>query len=421
MYNVGPDVLRQIVADNDEQQIKTSVLNKDYIAADVIETTAVIAKLLLMRWPHWNKPDVDLPNKTNTLFEQWIDACKEKGKLHRARLLVTWLTAIRGHYANYQIFLFNKRMWRSKEFLHFILKDNEAPPYLGVFLFNLFRQALGYSHTELHHMSKGEFDVFAPLFKTLLTTNVVWDWAARRKQSFYFYGGQTHTFLNSYDAFFNQPTSDSQYFNREAALRYDIGGGFNTSEVERLLGCSMISADIRGPNIRDYDDDIILRTVNPLSYNYCVADDHQREKFLNRQANVVWLPFDVYKDSFPDASSYAFTSTGFITSTVRPNFNVQNENKDMKGLGTLLTSFHGLARVMEKVVQGKDVDLFTLQRASGRIYKYKTVFIQWRGGKITRLTTTDDISQGLRWTPHALDQIYIAINPENPAYLKLLD
>ncbi|MBY0428520.1 MAG: hypothetical protein K2Q32_04795, partial [Alphaproteobacteria bacterium] len=163
---------------------------------------------------------------------------------------------------------------------------------------------------------------------------------------------------------------------------------------------------------------IIIRTVRTLGDNYCVADDNERNSFLERQAKISWLPFDVFNDSFPDASSYAFTSTGFITANPRASGDCKKAG--MKELGTLFTSFHGLARVMEKVIQGKDVDLFTLQKATGRVYKYRTVFIQWRAGKMVRLQTTNDISQSKRWGKASLDPIYSEISPENPYFLSLL-
>ncbi|MBY0428349.1 MAG: hypothetical protein K2Q32_03930, partial [Alphaproteobacteria bacterium] len=186
MYEVSPDALTKIIDDNDEQQVRTDALETNYLQTDVIEATIRVAKVLLLLWKGWDKPEVDFPNRTNTLMEQWIVACQANNQHHYARHLIKWLTAVRVPHAYYPIFLFNRNMWRSNEFLNFILTDNEAPPYLVVFLLNLFRQALGISHTQLHHMLNGKFTEFVPCYKELMTTNALWDWAARRKQSFFF-------------------------------------------------------------------------------------------------------------------------------------------------------------------------------------------------------------------------------------------
>ncbi len=416
---MDPSVFLSMVDDHDEHAVRSGALETNYLATDVVESASRIAKLLLMRWPDREQSEVDFPNRTNSLYEQWIDTCRRLGKAGRAYTLISWITSVRGDYVNYPIFLFNRNMWQCKKVLRFFLKDKEHPPYLAILFFNLFRQALGISHTELHHMSRGAFAEFTPLYKRLMTTDAVWDWAANRKQSFHFYGGQTNTILGGYDLVFNNKDVGMEFFNREAEARFDIGGGFNTSEIERLTQCRFTCADVRSPYLRDYDDDLVMRIAGAANRLW-IADDDTRHAFLERQDRVAWHPFDVYTDSFPDASSYAFVSTGFMTSTVRPSKVEARAKLRHSGLGGVSTSFHGLMRVMEKVAQGKDVDLFTLQRASGRVYKYKTVLLQWRGGRLTRLMTTDDIKHYVRWGKGGLDVTYAAINPENRYYLHLL-
>jgi hypothetical protein len=46
--------------------------------------------------------------------------------------------------------------------------------------------------------------------------------------------------------------------------------------------------------------------------------------------------------------------------------------------------------VLELVALGKRVDLFTIQRATSRVFHYKTCLLQWREGKLVRLMTTVD-------------------------------
>ena len=59
-------------------------------------------------------------------------------------------------------------------------------------------------------------------------------------------------------------------------------------------------------------------------------------------------------------------------------------------LGTLSTSVHAISRVLELVARGKSVDLLTVQRATSRMFRYKTCLLQWRDARLVRLVTTND-------------------------------
>ena len=137
---------------------------------------------------------------------------------------------------------------------------------------------------------------------------------------------------------------------------------------------------------------------------------------LARQSEVEYLKFDVLEDSFPtDVESYVIISAGFMTSTVRPTTRPQ-WMKHGAGAGHLAISVHAVERVIELVAQGKDVDLFAIQRATNRSYKYKTCFLQWRSGNLVRLTTTDDHDQKL-WSEERLQTLYRSIRPDNREFI----
>src|SRR5262249_23206697 len=152
------------------------------------------------------------------------------------------------------------------------------------------------------------------------------------------------------------------------------------------------------PRYEDYDAEICFQ-VHGTDGKRRIADGVTRDRFLARQRRVEYLPFNVMKDSFPDdADSYAIVSTGFITSTVRPEEKQAEWRAEPgAGVGHLGLSIHAIARVLDLVKNGKSVDLFTIQRASSRIYKYKTVLLQWREGRLLRLVTTNDELGSDRW------------------------
>ena len=150
------------------------------------------------------------------------------------------------------------------------------------------------------------------------------------------------------------------------------------------------------------------------------ADNTTRQAFLERQRAVVYLPFNVLSDSLPsNAESYGIVSTGFMTSTVRPHERQGGWKVRGAGLAHLGLSLHAVIRVVELAQKGKTVDLFTVQRASSRVFKYKTAFLAWRNGRLVDLITTTDNSRN-RWTRTALDAIRQRINPSFRRYCKFL-
>lgn len=417
MIALEPSVLASIVQKNDEQQVRQIALETDYSSLDLIEATRRIACLLLLGWPGQDISEADFPNKTHTPYEQWLDKLKAERKTAKARKLISWAVTYRNHHAFYPIFLYNRDMWATRRYFDDVLHEKDAPPYLSIMNFNIFRQMLGISHTRLHEMSKDKFTAFTPLYNRLMSENLFQEWKERRKCPLRFYGGHTNTTIGLYDDLFKIKDTGIEQFNASAQGCFDIGGGFCTSEINRCLGGNFVSADINGPSIRAYDDELVIRMMDTKTGKAIIADDLSRNTFLDRQDKVAWHPFDVFKDSFPDMSSYAFISTGFITSAVRANRDMRMQVRKT-GLGEIATSFHGIARIMEKVIQGKDVDFFSVQRASGRVYKYKTALLKWRRGRLVSLVTTDDTKHAQRWRDDALQKVYASIHPDNPFYDK---
>jgi hypothetical protein len=286
---------------------------------------------------------------------------------------------------------------------------------------NAFRQALGMSHDEIAALPLGGsgFKRTATVFNELLANEAMLDWFSRKRQPLRFYGGATNTILGLYDEIFRNAGTGLDRFNRGAQARYDLGGGFGTSEVERLMGVRFVSADIMSPRVEDYDPEICIQTISADGKRR-TADNTTRQAFLERQRAVVYLPFNVLSDSLPsNAESYGIVSTGFMTSTVRPHERQGGWKVRGAGLAHLGLSLHAVIRVVELAQKGKTVDLFTVQRASSRVFKYKTAFLAWRNGRLVDLITTTDNSRN-RWTRTALDAIRQRINPSFRRYCKFL-
>jgi hypothetical protein len=371
----------------------------------------------LLREPSYEQAEVQLVNNTDTLIEQLAERLMAEGQRYRAVMLSNWATASLGKIPLYALFLYNTRYGHSHEILERVLSGEQwAPPYLKLAVLNMLRQVVGLDHDQLHRFTSERLDHLAPWINRLfLERDAVFDWLERKRQPMRFYGGVTNTVVGMYDSLFADPETGATFIDRAAERCIDLGGGFMTCEIERLVGRRFVSADLMTPRLADYDPELILldQRTNSLMP---VADNATRQDYLARQDRVEHLHFNVFKDRFPtDASSYVIVSAGFMTSTLRAGKSGDPEVKAAR-LGTISTSVHAILRVMELVALGKSVDLFSIQRATSRMYRYKTCLLQWRAGRLERLMTTDD-QRSVGWR-RRFAQIG-SFHPDNPYFAKL--
>ncbi|PRQ09013.1 hypothetical protein [Enhygromyxa salina] len=405
--------MAEVAALNDEAKVRAEALATDYLTTSVPEATLRVAKLLLLREPTFARAEAQLHNRTNTRLELLVERFIAEGNRYRALMLSNWATASLGKLPLYALFLYNSGYGHSQEILeHVLTSERWAPPYLKLVLLNMLHQVLGLEHNHLHRLTVGRFERLAPWVNRLfLERDAVFEWMARKPQPVRFYGGVTNTVLGMYDDLFADPETGAALINRAAERCIDLGGGFNTSEIERLVGRSFVSADLMTPRMADYDSELIM--LDASAPRIPVANNAARQAFLARQDRVEHTRFDVFEDQFPtDASSYTIVSAGFMTSTLRAQ---PSENREVKTarLGTISTSVHAILRVMQLVALGKSVDLFTIQRATSRMYRHKTCLLQWRNGRLERVVTTVD-PRSASWRRRY--QEHRGFHPENPQF-----
>ena len=401
--------LERVVAGGDERALRARALEIDYRKSPRRSSALAVAAVLLHPPPSPSRVVQAESVVRGTAFGRWFTRLRRAGD-RRALVLLQWCTASRAPVALYPIRLYNEDFGDARRIFRMLLEqEKEPPPYLWLVVLNVLHARLGLSHTNLHRLVAGPFPELGRSLRLLFSDWRRWrDWLASKPQSLRFYGGATNTILGLYDDIFADARTGARRLNRRAQLRFDIGGGFDTSEIERLTRASFVSADIVSPVVEHYDPEIVIHVTGerqPLP-----ADDVTRAAHLARQRSVAHLPFDVLEDSFPrDAGSYAFVSAGFMTSTVRPLRNA----KSWRGtrLGHVALSAHAIHRVVEIAAAGKDVDLFTIQRATRRSYKYKTCLLQWREGRLVTLVTTDDPTERAL-APNSAYAISRAIDPD---------
>jgi hypothetical protein len=409
--------LAEVAEPQDEATVRAAVLDTDYRTTSVPESTLRVAKLLLLREPSYGGSEVRISNVHDTAIERLAQRLEAEGNIYRAVMLANWCTIRQGHIPNYALYLYNADYKHTRRILeHLLLGEKLAPPYIKLVLLNMLHQGLGLGHDQLHELTSQPFYRLVPWINRMFADDHVFGWLNDKRQPIRFYGGVTNTILGFYDPLFADPAVGTEFINRAAERRYDLGGGFNTAEIERLVGCSFVSADLMTPRMADHDPELIMLDCRTSKHGR-VATEAARREFFARQDRVEHLPFDVFKDSFPtDAGSYTIVSAGFLTSNLRPSSDYSAKIKGSR-LGTLATSMHALARVLELVALGKSVDLFTIQRATSRVFHYKTCLLQWREGKLVRLMTTVDprSTEWAKGSPHIA-----ALDPDKKRYSKFI-
>ena len=136
--------LASVAALNDEATVRSQATDTDYLTTDLRTSTLRVARVLLLRAPGWDQPEVDSANKTATLVERRIEALKAEGKKYRALILANGATASQSDLSMYTLFLYNARYRRSHEVLERLVTGEKwAPPYLRLVRSNILRQSGG--------------------------------------------------------------------------------------------------------------------------------------------------------------------------------------------------------------------------------------------------------------------------------------
>jgi hypothetical protein len=370
-----------------ESDLMARLLDLDFLSSAPEVATLYTATFLLRQAGELR---IEFPNVTKTNYENLIDSLKDEPSFQS---IILWTMVNSSDAGLYLIFLFNKGYKRSSEILNMMLRDDYkfSPVYMNNFLFNLMR-VFGLPHETLKKLirERDNIELWAPYLHRLCENpELVREFLKTKPKKIKFYGGETNTILNMYDPLISTNDVLSR-FNREADIYYDLGGGFGTPEIARLFKLPFISADINSPYVAEHDDKLVfLKDIGGKTR--VLLSPEERAAYVELLGKTRYLQFDVTKDDFPTKyGSYGIVSTGFLTSTVKPQIKNLKHMLPKRGTAHLVTAWLAFSRICRLAQLGKDVDLFTIQRATKKAYAYKTVYIKWRSGRVVDLTTTLD-------------------------------
>lgn len=353
-------------------------LDYDYRSGTAIDAAGMLARLLLFT-PEKNE-EIRLEPKHPRGFAEWYAQLPENKKRH----ISVWLyEAIEPKYLH-PFIQFDKNP-NIRVIFELFLSQNPYPPYLTITVLNLIRIIFGLSLDKMAEITSDDAAHMEWTDRLFNEPDKIRAWLAEPKpMELRYYTGATNTILGLYDYYVKQVYEDDDF---DAC--YDLGGGFSTSEIARLTGKTLISADLNPPDMTLLDARIVVKKA--MKGRFVALDEWEMTDYLERQAKVPWMKFDVATNSFPkDRDNYLITSTGFMTSTVRAADTLKAlccAEPILMSNNYMITSLMAMYRVIELVRAGKKVSLLTVNRATSRYYSFRVVWLKWKDGKITQFRT----------------------------------
>ena len=334
---------------------------------------------------------------TDVPFYKWMLSLPEKAQLP----LRNWIAPyVLNQFVAYFLWLYNKDYGHTRRICErMVTMSEDMPPYLSLVIFNALATRL--SASQINRLLLGPGTGWEPVLQELVGSDWFDTFLDSCTQPLRYYGGGTNTVLGMYDSYFQDKVSCGDGFNRDAECQYDLGGGFATSDLNRAGELNLTSCDILNPDFSQLDSRLIIRRMISGVRAALLLNDEEKRFHIERQREIKWHPWHVTDpDSSFDASyrSYAFTSTGFLTSTVRPIASKQDN------LTHADTSLFATFRIMELVDQGKDVSLFLIHRATLAHRVYKVIQLRFQKGTIVHKALVADRIDKSRLEQPAIDE-----------------
>lgn len=364
-----------------EQDFK-SALDFDYGNNHPLDGAIQLARILL----HSKGPNNLLihHSKHESQFDQWYDQLSKKEQI----TVSVWLVIANGEALWHPFVIFNTEP-KTQEIFELFLNEKPRPPYLTLLCLNLIKQIFGHSNDDMARITSDKLLLHEWHGKLFSDINRIVEWLKQTKRPLRYYSGNTNTILNRYDMFFKDISIHNDF-----EAYYDLGGGYNTSEINRIFGKDFTSLDIVHPLISNYDESLIIRKRISNILNVCL-NSQEMKQYLERQAAVKYMKFNASSQSIPDNfNSYVIASTGFMTSTVKLSKKMEQdwcEEKIEPSNRYTVTSIVAMYRVMELVAAGKHVQLVTLNRASSRLFSNRVVSIEWHNGKVIKSSIISNV------------------------------
>lgn len=193
-------------------------------------------------------------------------------------------------------------------------------------------------------------------------------------------GGDTNTIVGVYDWIRDDPELGFARVPTDCDDRFDLGAGFGTPYLESLFGVPLLALDLHAPSdARGLGLSFAVRTGGHGQRRAMNAVE--RDAYLERLDRQPWRRYDVFEEPLPARSDRVLVvSFGFLSSTVS-SLSPLGQQLAPK-LRPLLTTYTCVRRILDCAGPGKDVSLFTVQRATAKAYMNRAVFLRLVDGRL---------------------------------------
>jgi len=346
-----------------------SINEASFWAARLLTTEKTSPPTIRFQHPAWRSATEDESGETAVIMREW----------HKH--------AQTNQLAEFILEMYESNYGSAREILLRVARSRPTVPYIDVMSIQAISDLFGKSVADCAwpHELPEETKV---LLRRLYSGEKIYTWIHERKKDLRLISGGTHTILGVYDWIsypkFKDKTGYSS-FPDHADAYYDLGGGFATPDIDRVLHQNFESLDIVNP--RDANSkQIKFQVLKNWTKKFGLGElrpETQREHavYLKELEKTPWQNFDIFRNHFrTDLQTYFITSFGFLSSTVVSESAISPETQE--GNAYFFVTLQGLKLVMELVALNKDVSLFTYQRASARPYRFRTIFLRFQNQKL---------------------------------------
>lgn len=286
--------------------------------ANIARATFLIAGLVTI------EAQETLPNDF-TVPQEWIER-KKSEKTPIRETMNSWEKRTRSSVTLRYIFdLYAENYGHTREVLHHFLASPNGIPYFDLLIVKAAHDTynlsipMTYVPNELSPRSKANL-------KRIFADDGLIEWAKSRPTDLKQYSGMTNSIIGIYDWIsydnFRAATGFDQ-FPQAAEAYLDLGGGFATPDISRLIGKEFTSLDLLSPKDAEkwglFFQELVSWQTPKMSINATrLQTPAEREAYLAKLATTKWLFSDVFVTPLPDQFvSYFITSFGFLSSTVK--------------------------------------------------------------------------------------------------------
>jgi hypothetical protein len=369
---------------DDPRDLLIRIMESDINSSNIADTTFLVARLLTTERPPGPKSV-----RTFTPGPAWTATKEQASPLMRFRMTQFERTASWSGMSRYLMDLYEKNFGTARESAHYLLNYKNYLPIPGMVLAQALYEKLGLEASFQVDQEVSEKSKKA--IRQLLADNSFIDWAKSKTRSLRQYAGNANPTLGLYDWITYPQYAEKVGLNRfrqDADVYYDLGGGFETPEVKRLLGHDFVSFDVLSPKMaRKFNllafqlDSWRKPSLDQERVHTLKALDH--EAYLAKLDQIPFRHFNIFEDSFlPKHKSYFITSFDFLGSAVGTHaenaFYMQNNTIPK----IFATTYVGVRRIIELVALGKDVDLFAVLGSPYRLYRFQTVYLSFRNHRL---------------------------------------